>query len=217
MMKPKASFTRLILSWYKENGRRFPWREKTDPYQILIAEIMLQRTKADQVVTVYEEFLKEFPLIEHLNRATLKQVQSYFAKLGLLWRATLVKKMALEVITKYNGKIPSNRDELLSLPSIGDYIADAVLSFAFGEDRTVIDVNVCRVIGRLFGLEWKGEARRNPVFRKILNECLPKGRSKEFNWAIIDYASLVCLPRKPLCPKCSLNRICEYVKAISIK
>jgi len=115
-----------------------------------------------------------------------------------------------------HGKIPTDRDQLLSLSAVGDYMADAVLAFAYGENVAVVDVNVCRVIGRVFGLEWEGEARRKPVFKKILKELLPRGRAKEFNWAIIDHASFSCLHKEPLCLKCPLNRICEYAKARGI-
>jgi A/G-specific adenine glycosylase len=215
-MNSKSTFADLILNWYEKNHRNFPWRTKTDPYQILIAEIMLQRTKADQVVPVYEEFLREFPTIKELNNATLEQIQSYFARLGLFWRASLVKQMAEEVVTRFEGRIPADRDRLLSIPAVGDYMADAVLAFAYGENVAVVDTNVCRVIGRVFGLEWKGEARRKPIFKKILKELLPKGRAKEFNWAIIDHASLICLPREPLCWRCPLKGICEYAKARGI-
>lgn len=174
---------------------------------------MLQRTKADQVVPVYEDFLREFPTIKDLNHATLEQIQRYFRRLGLFWRASLVKKMANEITTKFDAKILADRNKLLSLPAVGDYMADAVLAFAYGENVAVVDANVCRVIGRVFGVEWKGEARRKPIFKKILKELLPKGKAKEFNWAIIDFASLICLPNKPLCWKCPLSNICDFAEA----
>jgi A/G-specific adenine glycosylase len=216
-MDSKSQFANFILTWYAKNHRNFPWRNKTDPYQILIAEIMLQRTKADQVVPVYEDFLREFPTIRDLNQATLEQIQKYFARLGLFWRSSLVKKMADEIVARFNGKIPAVRDDLLSIPAVGDYVADAVLAFAYGQDFSVVDANVCRVIGRVFGLEYKKEARRKPIFKKVLKAHLPKGKAKEFNWAIIDLASLICIPKKPICWKCPLNGICRYAKASGLK
>ena len=211
-LKAKSAFGVLLLEWFGKNGRCFPWREKKDPYQILIAEIMLQRTKADQVVPVYLDFMREFPTIDDLKAASVKQIKRYFATLGLLWRADRIKQMAEDISERFNGKIPSDRDRLLSIPSVGDYMADAVLAFAYGKDVAVVDSNVCRVIGRVFGLDWKKEARRKPVFRNIPSKLLPQGKARKFNWAIIDLASVVCLPREPLCLKCPLRIICEFAK-----
>jgi len=166
-MGTKSLFTALILSWFDKNRRSFPWRTRTDPYQILIAEIMLQRTRADQVEPVYMDFIRRFPDVRKLNRATRKEIGEYFAQLGLFWRTELVKRLARELVERFDGKVPEDRDELLSLPAVGDYIADAVLSFAYGRDIAVVDANVCRVVGRVFGLTAKGEARRDPRFRKV--------------------------------------------------
>lgn len=174
---------------------------------------MLQRTKADQVVPIYLDFVRRFPTISDLKKASVKQIRKYFAKLGLLWRAHRVKEMAEDISKRFNDRIPPNRDQLLSIPSVGDYIADAVLAFAYGKDVAVVDCNVCRVIGRVFGLDWKNEARRKPMFRSISEKLLPTGKASEFNWAIIDLASQVCLPRKPLCPECPLKETCKFYKA----
>jgi len=208
-------FSDLLLEWHANNFRSFPWRSKTDPYQILVAEIMLQRTKADQVVPVYEAFVRKFPTVRDLSCATLGQIEEYFARLGLFWRAGLIKRMAEEISEKFDGRIPDDRDRLLSIPAIGDYMADAVLAFAYGKNVPVVDANVCRVIGRVFGLKLEKEARRKAIFREIPARLLPRGKAKEFNWAMIDFASLVCLPRKPLCGKCPLNEICVFAKAVT--
>jgi len=199
-----------LLSWFKKNGRDYPWRRTKDPYKILIAEIMLQRTKADQALPVYEEFIERFPDPVSLSRADPGVVRSYFLRLGLLWRADLIIKLATELIERFEGKIPSDRKDLLSLPSIGDYIADAVLSFAYGKDVPVIDSNVCRVLRRIFGLKPRGEARRDKRFRALARLLVPPDRSREFNWAIIDFASMVCAPKRPRCGKCPLKPICLY-------
>jgi len=210
-------FSERLLQWWEKNRRIFPWRTSNDPYEILIAEIMLQRTKAEQVVPVYENFIREFPTIQTLNRSTLQQVRKYFEQLGLLWRADRVKQMASALVTHFDGNIPDDRVALLSIPAIGDYIADAVLSFAYRKNVTVVDANVCRVVGRVFGVEWKGDTRRKPIFKKTVNRLLPKCQAKEFNWAIIDHASLICLPRNPLCRICPLTCICMYAMAKGIK
>jgi A/G-specific adenine glycosylase len=91
-------------------------------------------------------------------------------------------------------------------------MADAVLAFAYGKDVAVVDANVCRILERVFGLEARGEARRDPRFRRIVQEIVPKGRAKEFNWAMIDFAALICTPRSPGCPKCPVREMCRYRK-----
>src|SRR5271157_3099422 len=136
-LEARSVLPTMLLKWYEKNGRSFPWREKRDPYQILIAEIMLQRTKANQVLPVYLDFIREFPTIESLKTATVRKVKRYFARLGLLWRANRVKQMAQDIVERFNGRIPSDRDQLLAIPSVGDYIADAVLAFAYGKDVAV--------------------------------------------------------------------------------
>jgi len=209
-MGTKSLFTALILSWFDKNRRSFPWRTRTDPYQILIAEIMLQRTKADQVEPVYMDFIRRFPDVRKLNRATRKEIGEYFAQLGLFWRTELVKRLARELVERFDGKVPEDRDELLSLPAVGDYIADAVLSFAYGRDVAVVDSNVCRVLGRVFGLTAKGEARRDRRFRSLAQEIVPSGRAGEFNWAMIDFAAVVCTPRNPKHGTCPVNNFGTY-------
>lgn len=209
-LEAKSAFSTLLLEWFEKRRRSFPWREIKDPYKILMAEIMLQRTRADQVVPAYRDFIREFPTINDLKSASLKHVGKYFRQLGLFWRAELVKKMADDVIVKFNGKIPSERNKLLSICSIGDYIADAVLAFAFGKNVAVVDSNVCRVIGRVFALGLKKEARRDPTFKNIPQQLLKRGKAREFNWAMIDLASLICLPKNPKCSECPLCILCRF-------
>ena len=206
----KKFITLPLLEWYEKNGRDYPWRRSRDPYKVLIAEIMLQRTKADQVLPVYVSFIRKFPSVQKLSKAPSKEIRSYFDRLGLMWRAELVKRLAGELMTRFGGRMPENRDELLSLPSVGEYMADAVLSFARGKDVAVIDANVCRVIGRIFGLKSRGEARRDRRFRDIAQRLVPKGKARKLNWAIIDFAALTCTPRNPRCYECPLLEHCSY-------
>lgn len=217
MMETGNIFVNYLLKWYEENRRDFIWRKKTDPYEILIAEIMLQRTKAAQVEPVYVDFLKKFPNPQKLKEATEKEIREYFSRLGLLWRTALVKQLARELTDKFKGKVPESRNALLSLPAVGEYMADAVLSFAYGKDVAVVDANVCRIIARVFGIKSKGEARRDIKFRTVAQKLLPPRRAKEFNWAMIDFAALICTPRTPKCGTCPMNEFCFYHQQFSAK
>jgi len=216
-MEVKKAFPKLLLEWFRENGRSYVWRRKKDPFEILMAEIMLQRTRADQVEPVYLDFIKKFPNAWQLNRATKKEIAKYFGRLGLLWRAKRVKRLAEELVNRFKGEIPKERDLLLSLPAVGEYMADAVLCFAYGNDVAVVDANVCRIIERVFGIIPKGEARRDHRFRSLAQEIVPCGRAKEFNWGLIDLGALICTPRDPSCSICPLESLCVYGQRISLK
>ncbi|MFX1521780.1 MAG: DNA glycosylase [Promethearchaeota archaeon] len=216
-MTKKKIFTRNLLDWYATNGRMFFWRTKTDPYSVMIAEIMLQRTKANQVEKVYINFLKEFPDVRKLNDAPESKINNYINQLGLLWRTKKIKLLARKIVNNLNSKIPENREILISLPSIGNYIADSILSFAFNQDVAVIDVNVCRILMRVFGIRIKGEARKNKELRILADSLLPKGKAKKFNWAIIDLASLICVPHDPKHSICPMNKICSYYQDLLLR
>lgn len=203
----------LLLKWFKKYGRTYPWRKNTKPYRVLMAEIMLQRTKADQVLPVYKAFIKKFPDSASLAKAPPEEIDKVFSQLGLMWRAEKVKKLASVLASDYKGQIPNVREKLLSLPGVGEYVADAILCFAYGKDVAVVDANVCRVIGRIFGLKTRGEARRDSKFRKAAQQLIPSGKAKEFNWAIIDLAAMICTPRNPKCKICPLSYVCLYASS----
>jgi len=215
-MEIKKALPEILLKWYGENGRSYVWRRKKDPYEILMAEIMLQRTKADQVEPVYLNFINIFPSPEILNRASEDEIGEYFSRLGLLWRTRLVKGLAQELVDRFNGKVPQSREALLSLPAVGEYMADAVLCFAYGKDVAVVDANVCRIIERVFGITPKGEARRDRRFRNLAQEMVPSGKASEFNWAMIDFAALVCTSRNPKHGVCPMNGFCSYFQELKL-
>lgn len=168
---------------------------------------MLQRTRAEQVLKVYPAFISRYPSPQALASADLKEIERFFHRLGLVWRAREIRRLGKELAKL--GKVPLHRDELLSLPGVGDYVADAVLATAFDEDVVAVDSNVCRLVCRLFGLEPSGEPRRDLRIKKVAESIMPAGKAREFNWALIDYSALVCRP-KPLCVGCLFSKICRY-------
>ena len=197
-----------LVRWWKRFGRSFPWRYTKDPYKILIAEVMLQRTRAEQVVPVYLEFIKKYPKVESLARANPRDVEHFFRKLGMVNRAERIIRMAKYIVENFSGRIPSERKELLRIPGIGEYIADALLVFAFNKRTVAIDSNIVRVVTRLFCITTKGEGRRDPRIRRIVEQLVPPNYVREFNWALIDLAAVVCRPRSPQCDKCPLRDVC---------
>ena len=214
----KKFFHRIILSWFLTTGRKFLWREEIEPFKILIAEIMLQRTKAEQVAPVYSQFIKEFYEWKVLASANVEEVAKYFKKLGLLWRVQLIISMAKFIMDEYKNEIPSSKIDLLKIPGIGEYTADAIKVFVYNHRLTVIDSNVIRLVSRFFGFSnLKGEIRRNKLFREFcqtLSIDLDENEIRNFNWGLIDFSSLVCKP-VPRCNICPLSIKCDYFRRIN--
>jgi A/G-specific adenine glycosylase len=210
--KDRPFFQHALLKWFRINGLKYPWRKERDPFKLLIAEVMLQRTRAGQVVPVYIDFVKKFPDLQALSSSNEIQLEKFMKRLGLFWRTELLMEMVSKISVEYNGIIPSNKEQLLSLPGIGDYIADALIVFAYGGKGVVVDSNVVRLVSRFFGINYKGEMRRNRDFKNFCQK-LAQGISskdiKKFNWALIDHPGKICTPI-PRCQICPLSRKCNY-------
>jgi len=199
-----------ILRWFRDNKRTYPWRRTKDPYKVLIAEMMLRRTKADQVPSVYTEFLRVFPNVKKLAEADQKELKEILYPLGLNWRIPAFKKIACELMKEYSCKVPRTREELLLLPGVGDYVAGAVLSIAFNKKEWIVDSNVVRLFRRYFGISTSKEGRRDRhviEFAKIYSSCkIPK----KANLALLDFTALICHPRAPSCFKCPISASCFF-------
>jgi A/G-specific adenine glycosylase len=153
--------------------------------------------------------------VQDLAKARPEDVEKYFARLGLRWRAKKVLAMARYVTEKLGGTLPETEEGLLEVPAVGDYIADALSVFAYGRDGVVVDANVVRIVERLFRVKSRGESRRDPRIRQLANSMLMPGKSREFNWALIDFGALVCRPANPLCGSCPLSDLCGTHHRIS--
>lgn len=198
-----------LCTWGSKHGRDYPWRHTRDPYRILIAEILLHRTRADQVCPVYLRFLELFPDLPSLIHAEPESVKALMAPLGLRWRTDLLLKMVREIGERYGGKIPVQREPLMALPGVGDYITSALLTFTDTSPEPIMDTNTVRVIGRVFGLKLNDSARRKKQFRQIMGQLVSGEKSRDISFAIIDLAALICHPRNPLCERCPLLSTCD--------
>ena len=208
MTEKEIEFAQRLLSWFLANGRDFPWRHESDPFRILVAEKLLQQTTYGHVLKVYDTFFDKFPNIEILASAEISDIESVIRRLGFQrQRARQFKEIALTILKRFDGRIPANKKELLKLSGVGEYVANAVLCFAFDEDIPIVDMNVRRVVRRFFG--WV-DIRDKEIERK-LSKLIPRGEPKRFNWSIIDFSSLIC-SRKPKCKICFLNDLCSFFK-----
>ncbi len=199
---------RLILAWYSQNKRTLPWRSTKDMYHIVVSELMLQQTQVDRVIPKYHAFLKRFPTIYDLARASAAEVIDEWAGLGYNRRALYLHQFAQTVMKAHNGIIPQEREQLLELPGIGPYTSQAIRCFGFGKDVPVVDINIKRIYSRLF---FKGEGSENEL-QNVAREIVPTGNGVAWNNALMDFGSLIC-EDKPRCDICPLTAHCSAYKA----
>lgn len=204
----KRQFQSRLLKWYKEHGRDLPWRRTSDPYKILVSEVMLQQTQVDRVIPKYHEFLERFPSFEALARAHPDEVKKTWYPLGYNIRPLRLHSIARETVARYGGQLPRDPGELLSFKGIGRYTAGAIRAFAFGEDAPILDTNVMRVLHRVFVAT--GDPKRQKNLLWSLSEALiPKGKGYDFNQALMDFGAMVCTARDPYCLLCPMKDLCK--------
>lgn len=204
-----AKFRVQLLRWFEKNQRNFPWRKSsTNNYQAIIAEVLLQRTRAETVASFFPNFIQEFSSWNRLEAASVARLQTYLQPIGL-WRrrAVSIRLLACEMV-KRNGRFPRNRAEIEALPGIGQYIANAVLLFCFGEPQPLLDVNMARVLERVFGQRKLSDIRYDPYLQELAKKVVRCRASAKVSWAILDLAATTCLIKNPRCFNCPLAFIC---------
>lgn len=199
-------FARRILRWFAANRRPLPWRLHSTPYRTWVAEVMLQQTRAQAVVPYYQRFMKRFPTVAALAKASPGEVLAHWAGLGYYRRARALHSAARMIVHDFGGRIPESGEELRRLPGVGRYISGAVLSIAFGRPEPVVDGNVRRVVRRLLGLQ---EAAPESFYWRHAQSWTPGRRAGAFNQAVMELGALVCTPSRPRCPSCPVADLCE--------
>lgn len=204
-------FRGSLLQWYQRNGRSFPWREvdRTE-YEVLVAEILLQRTTAAQVSRVYHLFLEQFPCWSTLARAAPAELHTLLSPLGLFRQKANVFRSLSEAMRGHHGRLPSTRIELQQLPGVGQYIASVILAVFFGKPEPMLDANMARVLERFWGPRDYADIRDDPYLQTLSRRVVEGERSLEANWAILDLASLRCQPRNPICSECPVRSRCHH-------
>ncbi|MFX0149443.1 MAG: A/G-specific adenine glycosylase [Candidatus Hodarchaeota archaeon] len=207
-------FHRQLLNWFEREGRDLPWRRTRDPYKILISEIMLQQTNVEIVIPIYNQFLIEFPTLQTLAQAPLKKVKSITDQLGYKRRGEYLHNIAKQIFFERKGEFPSSLEDLLKLKGIGRYTAGAILSFAYEkEDKTsaIVDVNVERVLGRVFGLwHWDKNAKFDKQIWELSETLISIGNVWTTNQGILDLGAMICTAKKPKCSICPMTEICMF-------
>ncbi len=209
----KNRFQQKLLRWYRKNARELPWRETSDPYSILVSEVMLQQTQVDRVVPKYLEFLSKYPTLQALAKARVKDVKKIWYPLGYNIRPIQLHTIARETVAQYGGHLPSSDEELQSFKGIGRYTSGAIRSFAFKQDVPILDTNVRRVVLRVF----LGKPRTKPSDTRMwaLSEgLLPRGRTYDFNQALMDFGACICSAKIPGCLQCPMREFCKAYRKI---
>ncbi|HJN14518.1 MAG TPA: A/G-specific adenine glycosylase [Armatimonadota bacterium] len=198
-----------LLRWYGRCRRTFPWRSDASPYRILVSEVLLQKTTGPQVAEIFEQFIQRYPRPRALARGRVRTMARLVAPLGLFKRAEWLRSIGRELVDRFEGEVPADPADLLSLPGVGPYGANAVRCFAFGERVAIVDRNVWRVLSRILGLTECHPRRRPPrEIWEAAQHVLPPRAHRNWNWAIIDLAAARCRPRDPACERCPLNSCC---------
>ncbi len=213
----------LLLDWFAGNARSLPWRSCADPYAVWISEIMLQQTRSATVIPYFERWMEAMPDLDSLARADLSRLHKLWEGLGYYTRVRNLQKAAQRIRLDFGGKFPSCYEDILSLPGVGRYTAGAIASIALGQALPALDGNGMRVLSRLHGV--RGCIRQPSVERllwehagALVQAAAQVGAARagnpcgDLNQSIIELGATVCLPRRPDCRRCPLERDCRARK-----
>lgn len=208
----KLRLTRLrcaLLDWYSQNGRHLPWRKETaSTFERICVEVLLQRTRAETVARVYPAFFSHFRSWADLADASLEELEEHFKPIGL-WqrRARSMKALAIYASSR-KGQFPSTTKDLAEVPAVGQYVANAILVFQHGENQPLLDVNMTRLIERYIRPRKLADIRHDPWLQAAAHWLVRGENPVEVNWAVLDFASAICIARKPRCTACPLSNNC---------
>ena len=207
--------TKKILNWYDLNKRSLPWRKNLSlqkrHYYTLVSEFMLQQTQVATVIPYFNRFIKKIPNLKNLAKVDNKKLIKLWEGLGYYSRARNLKKTAKAIIKNYNGKLPNNFEDLLSLPGIGNYTASAILSIAFNKPYIPLDGNVERVLKRYLYLKKEKDIQKENLNKKksVFGTSL---RSSDYAQALMELGALICKPINPLCNQCPISKKCKSLQ-----
>jgi A/G-specific adenine glycosylase len=215
-LQTAAAVRRSLLRWYQVNGREFPWRgEGTNLYHLVLAELLLQRTRAETVAAFFGDFTRRFPTWASIAGSTVEDIGELLKPIGI-WRRRAVSLLALaREMNARGGQFPRRRQEVENLPGVGQYIANAILLFASGRPEPLLDVNMARVLERVFGPRKLVDIRDDPHLQSVSRAIVRGKYAPKLNWAILDLASTVCTIKNPRCEQCPLRQHCRYVASKS--
>lgn len=199
-----------LVDWFHANGRDYPWRRTTDPWAILVSEIMLQQTTIPTVLGRYEDWMHRFPTPQALASATEEEALRSWEGLGYYRRVRSLRAAAQAIMERHGGEFPTKEADIRALPGIGDYTAGAVISFAFNKPAPLVDANVARVFSRLYNSRTPVDS---PAGRKeqwqLAGQMLHRTDPRAYNSALMELGQLVCTTGAPQCLLCPIRGWCR--------
>ncbi len=201
--------TRAIFRWYRRHGRTLPWRNIRDPYRILVAEIMLHQTGVSRVLQIYPRFLRRFPSLHVLAASPQADVIIAWRGMGYNNRAVRIHRLSRQLLMQSGGTLPRTLQECMALPGIGKYTAHALLVSVHRRDLPVVDVNIRRLLSRLYWrMHTTADLRSDRQVWALAASLVPRGRGYEWTQALMDIGAAICTARAPKCPACPVAGLC---------
>ena len=197
-----------LLLWFRVHDRAYPWRQTQNWFHLLMAEMMLRRTRADQVVPVYRDFVRDFPTPRHALLLPAKELEKRFRSLGMHWRGRQLRSTISYLHDHFAARQPAADSDFEEIPGVGPYSSAMLQSRLFRKRVAAVDANVARFIARLVGLAHHAESRRDREVVCLANRFVNSPRAADLNLAMIDFSALVCKARTPLCAGCPLRSDC---------
>ncbi|MGH2526857.1 MAG: A/G-specific adenine glycosylase [Actinomycetota bacterium] len=195
------------MKWFEPRRHAYPWRGTSDPYAVLVSEIMLQQTQAARVVPAFERFLGRFPTVAALAHASRADVVRVWEGLGYNRRPVALSEAARAIVHDHGGRVPADPEELKRLPGVGPYTAAAIASFAYGATIAAVDTNVRRVVARARLGREPGEVRPRTIDDEA-GRWLDRRHPAEWNQVLMDLGREICRP-EPRCEACPIAADCR--------
>ena len=204
------NLSRALLDWYDRHARVLPWRNIRDPYKTWVSEAMLQQTRVDTVIPYYDRFLSRFPTVDALAEAEEAEVLKVWQGLGYYSRARNLWKGARQVMSEFDGMLPSDPVQLAGISGIGAYTAGAIASIAFDVPVPAVDGNVIRVLSRIYGIREDASLPENRRrIESLASSLVPHERPGDHNQALMDLGAGLCVPGTPDCRRCPIFSFCD--------
>ena len=211
----KQNIPKKILHWYDNNKRPLPWRKKNTKiqheYYTLVSEFMLQQTQVVTVIPFFNRFIKKLPSLEDLAKVRENELIKLWEGLGYYSRVRNLQKTSKIIISKYYGKIPNNYEDLISLPGIGNYTANAILAIAFNKSYIPLDGNIERVLKRYLYLKKDKEIQKDNLIEKKSIFGI-SSRASDYAQALMELGAMICKPKNPECSGCPISKNCKSYK-----
>lgn len=208
---------RSLLRWFGSNGRSFPWRQNVSWFHLLVAETMLRRTRADQVLPVYRQFVRLYPSPDRAGKLDAGKIAEIFRPLGLNWRARqFARTLAfLQDNSVVRGLTRADEGQVArwqAVPGVGSYSEAMILSMLWNWRRPAIDSNVVRIFYRMAGRAFRPDYRRRQELIRTALAFVNSPQAGQINLALVDLGALVCRPGQPDCPACPLGAHCNFYR-----